>query len=282
MSTFGERLREERKRLGISQIAFAELGGAKKHSQINYEADKSSPSSDYIAALVQAGVDILYVLTGQRTPVLPPAVLQAQKQVAEWRAAMPDMPDIALDTDPPLHLTKSNSGFAAPRGLGRIAPVPGDGPLQGDFCIDDKEFALIRRFAIDVSAGTGLVLDGEPLADAVVFSSAWLKRRGISAELAGLVQVRGDSMEPTIPDGALIVVHRGEMRIDRDGIYAFAYKGEAFVKRLLIDGRTPDNRFAALRVVSDNPAHPEHRIEGEMLNDITVAGRVRAVLTDLD
>lgn len=65
MSTFGERVREERSRLGLSQPAFAALGGAKKHSQINYEADKTAPSVDYLASLATAGVDVLYLLTGE-------------------------------------------------------------------------------------------------------------------------------------------------------------------------------------------------------------------------
>lgn len=66
MSGFGARLREERKRLGLSQPAFAELGGAKKHSQINYEADRRAPDSDYLSALARHGVDVLYLLTGRR------------------------------------------------------------------------------------------------------------------------------------------------------------------------------------------------------------------------
>ena len=68
MSTIGERLREERERLGLSQPAFAALGGAGKHSQINYEADRRSPDGQYLSAVAAHGVDVLYVLTGQRTP----------------------------------------------------------------------------------------------------------------------------------------------------------------------------------------------------------------------
>lgn len=68
MSTIGERLKEERERLGLSQPAFAALGGAGKHSQINYEANRRSPDGEYLSAVAKHGVDVLYVLTGQRTP----------------------------------------------------------------------------------------------------------------------------------------------------------------------------------------------------------------------
>src|SRR5258708_37520550 len=37
MDEFSQRLREERKRLGLSQEAFASLGGVSKNTQSNYE-----------------------------------------------------------------------------------------------------------------------------------------------------------------------------------------------------------------------------------------------------
>lgn len=85
-------MREERERLGLTQVDFAALGGAKKHSQINYEADRSSPASEYLSALAKHGVDVLYVLTGTRNPMLAqvrpvqgliPAPVLAFAQLAE-------------------------------------------------------------------------------------------------------------------------------------------------------------------------------------------------------
>lgn len=67
MSTIGERLAEERKRLGKNQTEFAELGGAKRASQVNYETNKRRPDADYLAAIAEAGVDVCYVLTAKRS-----------------------------------------------------------------------------------------------------------------------------------------------------------------------------------------------------------------------
>jgi len=61
----------------LSQTEFAALGGAKKHSQINYEADKSSPSSDYLSLLAQHDIDVLYLLTGERRSGLPEPTAEA-------------------------------------------------------------------------------------------------------------------------------------------------------------------------------------------------------------
>jgi len=67
LDTFGERLRTERERLGLSQAAFGELGGVQKVAQINYEKGKRHPDAEYLAAIAAAGVDVLYVLTGQHS-----------------------------------------------------------------------------------------------------------------------------------------------------------------------------------------------------------------------
>ncbi|MFV9534148.1 helix-turn-helix domain-containing protein [Pseudomonas aeruginosa] len=69
MSTIGERLREERERKGMNQSSFAEVGGVQKRAQINYEKDERHPDAAYLAAIAAAGVDVLYVLTGQRAPL---------------------------------------------------------------------------------------------------------------------------------------------------------------------------------------------------------------------
>lgn len=64
MSALGQRLRAERKRLGLSQEAFAALGGVKKVAQINYERGSRKPNADYLKGIADAGADILYILAG--------------------------------------------------------------------------------------------------------------------------------------------------------------------------------------------------------------------------
>jgi transcriptional regulator with XRE-family HTH domain len=69
MGDFSSRLREERKRLGLSQEALAELGGVKLNAQSNYETGKRAPDSDYLARVAAHGVDVAYLFSGQRMPV---------------------------------------------------------------------------------------------------------------------------------------------------------------------------------------------------------------------
>lgn len=65
--TVGLRLRDERRRLGLTQKQFAQLGGVTPNTQINYEASRRSPNNAYWMTVAQLGVDIQYVLTGVRS-----------------------------------------------------------------------------------------------------------------------------------------------------------------------------------------------------------------------
>lgn len=64
---FGERLREERLRLALSQPDMAEKCGVSRNSQINYEAEKNSPSVEYFRRAAVAGADVAYIITGARS-----------------------------------------------------------------------------------------------------------------------------------------------------------------------------------------------------------------------
>lgn len=65
--TIGERLKEERSRLGLSQTDLGAAGGVGKTTQINYEKGTGTPDARYLAAVEVLGVDVLYVVTGQRS-----------------------------------------------------------------------------------------------------------------------------------------------------------------------------------------------------------------------
>lgn len=67
----GDWLRDERKRLGLSQPAFAELAGTTKQTVFSWETGKTAPDAFQLAALAAAGADALYILTGQPSQGLP-------------------------------------------------------------------------------------------------------------------------------------------------------------------------------------------------------------------
>lgn len=64
MTTFGTRLKTERNRLNLTQEELATVGDVKKNAQRLYEKDENPPSSDYLARIAAAGVDIHYLFYG--------------------------------------------------------------------------------------------------------------------------------------------------------------------------------------------------------------------------
>ena len=63
----GLRIREERTRLGLNQPDFAEIAGISKRTLIDWEKDVSSPNAVQLAALHSGGVDVTYVITGNKS-----------------------------------------------------------------------------------------------------------------------------------------------------------------------------------------------------------------------
>lgn len=85
--SIGERLKAERERLGLNQTDFGALGGVQKQAQLKYERGDRSPDSAYLASVSEAGVDVLYVLTGQRAPL--PRMTQSMTYGSANVVAMP-------------------------------------------------------------------------------------------------------------------------------------------------------------------------------------------------
>ncbi|MDR3370692.1 LexA family transcriptional regulator [Rhodoferax sp.] len=63
----GDRLKLERQRLGLGQEEFGRKAGVSKTSQFNYESGGRMPDAAYLAAAHLIGVDVLFVVTGNRS-----------------------------------------------------------------------------------------------------------------------------------------------------------------------------------------------------------------------
>lgn len=85
----GDRLKEERLRLGLNQSDFAALAQVAKNSQLNYEKGERSPDAAYLAAVAAAGVDVLYVVTGERKPTLADSIPADEAQLLEHYRSLP-------------------------------------------------------------------------------------------------------------------------------------------------------------------------------------------------
>ena len=66
MVNIGDRLKEERERLRMTQESFSVAGGAGKRAYLRYEQGERLPDAGFLAALSASGADVLYIVTGQR------------------------------------------------------------------------------------------------------------------------------------------------------------------------------------------------------------------------
>ncbi|MEB1626269.1 helix-turn-helix domain-containing protein [Xanthomonas campestris pv. campestris] len=67
----GKRLKEERKRLGLTQEEMAVQLGLTRYAQLNFEKDVNLPGGAYLLAALDRGVDVMYVLSGHRAQLDP-------------------------------------------------------------------------------------------------------------------------------------------------------------------------------------------------------------------
>jgi transcriptional regulator with XRE-family HTH domain len=79
------RLRQERERLRLSQRVFGHIGGVEANAQSKYESGQRIPKADYLAALAAIGVDVVFVITGLRSPV-DDISLDEQKMMTNFRS----------------------------------------------------------------------------------------------------------------------------------------------------------------------------------------------------
>lgn len=85
MRSIGEILKEERQRLGMNQEDFAAVGGLKRRAQTLYEQNERAPDALYLRALAGIGVDVHYVLTGER---LQSAVTSDERELLDGYRSM--------------------------------------------------------------------------------------------------------------------------------------------------------------------------------------------------
>lgn len=136
--------------------------------------------------------------------------------------------------------------------------------------IDGHELTRVPRYDAQLAAGPGAWQDRAEQRDGLVFSKDYLAKFGaIDGDGLIILDVAGDSMEPTIRDGAVALVDTRDLRWS-DGIWAFVLGDTLRVKRLR-------RGLRSLQVISDNPAYPPEEITAAEEDQLHLIGRVRWV-----
>ncbi len=184
----------------------------------------------------------------------------SDEQVARWRdgKAKPNFGGVAAMT------------YAAGKSLDWLAT--GQEASIGNYLhIADEPmpgFTLVPRLDIQASAGPGALAHDEQAIDYLAFQESWLRSRKINPSCARVLTAKGDSMEPTIRNGDVLLVDTSINYIQDNTIYVIVYGDILLVKRV------HSRLNGTLQLISDNPLYPPEEVTAGEIEQLHVAGRV--------
>jgi phage repressor protein C with HTH and peptisase S24 domain len=150
----------------------------------------------------------------------------------------------------------------------------GEGPMQGEHPVVTASaappgYVLLPLVEARAAAGNHGGLRSDQIVDFIAFSENFLKqtlRR--SPQNLALLTASGDSMDPTIRDGDLLLVDTSARRIEGSRIYVLAIGGALMVKRiqLRLDG--------SVVVKSDNAVYEPEVLAADQTSTLNILGQV--------
>ncbi len=227
----GSRLLEARRRAGLLQIDLAVALGRRYDPSMVSQIENGRKSirlegASDAARELGVSLDYLVGLTEDSTP--------------------------AAELSEMVHAQLDSSGIAK-----------GRGPHVGEAHSVQQ---LVDIIEVAAAAGSGAEVWDETPVGRLSFERKWLRRHAINAAQCKLITARGESMEPTLPDGCSIMVDKSR-RTPRDQRVYVVRTGEGLVvKRVRKNSQ-------GWWLMSDNPAWPP-LVMGE---DTEIIGEVRWV-----
>ena len=100
-------------------------------------------------------------------------------------------------------------------------------------------------------------------------------KRGDFSDRSFLVEINGNSMEPTLEDGDYALVDPDNIDYLKNKIYVVTFNDESFIKRIVIDDKS---KIVMLK--SDNPEYEDILITRDMQAYLKIEGRVIQVISN--
>lgn len=100
-------------------------------------------------------------------------------------------------------------------------------------------------------------------------------KKGDFSDRSFLVEINGNSMEPTLEDGDYALVDPDNIDYLKNKIYVVTYNDESFIKRMVVDDRS---KIVMLK--SDNPEYEDILITKDMQVYLKIEGRVIQVISN--
>ncbi|OTG82559.1 hypothetical protein B9T31_14810 [Acinetobacter sp. ANC 4558] len=138
--------------------------------------------------------------------------------------------------------------------------------------LDPNLYVIIPHVEVKFSAGNGRTAAYEPSQCNAGSAQplSWVHKKKISPKNLVTVDIDGDSMEPNIRNGSVVMLDKSINTLEQvqsGRVYAIRYGDELKIKRL-------SKRFdGALVIDSDNPLYKREIVEPDQLEHIGIIGR---------
>lgn len=248
-------MREIRKNFGDpDREEWAPRLGVSKNTLASYERGETEPTASVLAAYrEQFGISPLWIVSAVGDPYedpskMPRPALQVDaRMLEEMHSTIERMAEVTLGT---------SSRFSQPVAEAPRAPT-------------------VRYYAVPASAGAGYSAIHEAPAQELDIDEFCDLAFNTSAKYITMHHVRGDSMLPTLPNGAVAVIDRRVRGEPDDGVvYLVSFDGDVLLKR--IDYQ--EDGSIHLRSDNDLPEYVPIRVPSDRKSELKIFGRLIGVI----
>ena len=239
----GDRLKQARREAGLTLERAADVLGTSFNTIWRYEAEQHRPSGPTLYALASLyNRPVEWFFAEVEEPPTPPSRLDSKQPDS------PLVPDTQGFND---SLDQIKAGIATLESFVRAQLPPQSagepGPDVGLNPYDPSDRSPVEVLEVASAAGGGAEVYDETPVGLLWFRNDWLQSHSIDPRQSHIISVRGESMDPTLPDGCSILVDHNRREPQDGRIYVMRTEQGLVVKRLRLD----DMRH--WEMLSDNP-----------------------------
>jgi len=198
--TFADRLKESRQSYGFSQSEIANRLGIKPQSVNQWENGTTTPRGhrlDKLASILKtnAGWLMYGIVTDGNATLLNSSVHEVKSDDEQYFDSQSGLDSSPLGTD------------------------------------TASEFVNVPVYDVSLAAGDGAHVENDLIINNYPVSTLCLEKNKLHSNNAVIVTVKGDSMEPTICNGDMLLIDTSVTKPFSNKIFAFAFDHELKVKR---------------------------------------------------
>lgn len=138
----------------------------------------------------------------------------------------------------------------------------------------DEEFALVPQLDLSASCGNGKFADHVVVKGGLAFKKSFMAQFGLTETTARIIYAEGNSMEPTIGDGRVVLIKLNETDPQDGRVFLICDQDGAMILKRLVREYDSTLQRTVWKLRSDNP--DKRQFADKMMpedNSVTLVGR---------